>query len=233
MSSGNILVVDDEPQIRRVMRMALSSQGFEVIEARSGEEGLEKFRDHLPDLVLLDLNMPGIGGLETCRRIRAGSAVPIIVLTVRSKEEEKVEALDAGADDYVTKPFGMKELLARIRAALRRTPASSAGGPHIFASDELDVDFDARLVRVRGKVVRLTPKEFELLRYLVSHAGRPVSHRELLQAVWGPDYGDQTSYLRVFVTHLRKKIEPDPAKPTHILTEPWVGYRFNAEPADR
>jgi two-component system, OmpR family, KDP operon response regulator KdpE len=232
MSSGNILVVDDEPQIRRVMRMALSSQGFEVIEARSGEEGLEKFREHLPDLVLLDLNMPGIGGLETCRSIRIGSEVPIIVLTVRSKEEEKVEALDAGADDYVTKPFGMKELLARIRAALRRTPASSAGGPHIFASDDLDVDFDARRVRVKGKVVRLTPKEFELLRYLVAHAGRPVSHRELLQAVWGPDYGEQTSYLRVFITHLRKKIEPDPAKPTHILTEPWVGYRFNAQPAD-
>ena len=232
MSSGNILVVDDEPQIRRVMRMALSSQGFEVIEARSGEEGLEKFRDHLPDLVLLDLNMPGIGGLETCRRIRLGSEVPIIVLTVRSKEEEKVEALDAGADDYVTKPFGMKELLARIRAALRRTTASLAGGPHIFASDDLDVDFDARRVRVRGKVVRLTPKEFDLLRYLVSHAGRPVSHRELLQAVWGPDYGDQTSYLRVFITHLRKKIEPDPAKPTHILTEPWIGYRFSAGPAD-
>jgi len=232
MSSGNILVVDDEPQIRRVMRMALSSQGFEVIEARSGEEGLEKFREHLPDLVLLDLNMPGIGGLETCRSIRIGSEVPIIVLTVRSKEEEKVEALDAGADDYVTKPFGMKELLARIRAALRRTPASSAGGPHIFASDDLDVDFDTRRVRVKGKVVRLTPKEFELLRYLVAHAGRPISHRELLQAVWGPDYGEQTSYLRVFITHLRKKIEPDPAKPTHILTEPWVGYRFNAQPAD-
>jgi len=232
MSSGNILVVDDEPQIRRVMRMALASQGFEVIEARSGEEGLEKFRERLPDLVLLDLNMPGIGGLETCRRIRLGSEVPIIVLTVRSKEEEKVEALDAGADDYVTKPFGMKELLARIRAAIRRTPASSVGGPRVFASDDLDVDFDARRVRVKGKVVRLTPKEFDLLRCLVSHAGRPVSHRELLQAVWGPDYGDQTSYLRVFITHLRKKIEPDPAKPTHILTEPWIGYRFSAEPAD-
>jgi two-component system KDP operon response regulator KdpE len=232
MSSGRILVVDDEPQIRRVMRMALSSQGFEVIEARSGEEGLEKFREHLPDLVLLDLNMPGIGGLETCRRIRPGSEIPIIVLTVRSKEEEKVEALDAGADDYVTKPFGMKELLARIRAALRRTPASSVGGPHVFASDDLDVDFDARRVRVKGKLVRLTPKEFDLLRYLVSHAGRPVSHRELLQAVWGPDYGDQTSYLRVFITHLRKKIEPDPARPKHILTEPWVGYRFNAQPVD-
>ena len=232
MSSGSILVVDDEPQIRRVMRVALSSQGFEVIEARSGEEGLEKFREHLPDLVLLDLNMPGIGGLETCRRLRFGSEVPIIVLTVRSKEEEKVEVLDAGADDYVTKPFGMKEVLARIRAALRRTPASPAGGPHMFASDHLDVDFDARRVRVKGTVVRLTPKEFDILRYLVSHAGQPVSHRELLQAVWGPDYGDQTSYLRVFITHLRKKIEPDPAKPTHILTEPWVGYRFNAQPED-
>ncbi len=232
MSSGSILIVDDEPQIRRVLRMALLSQEFEVIEARSGEEGLEMFREHLPDLVLLDLSMSGIGGLETCRRIRTGSEVPIIVLSVRSKEEEKVEALDAGADDYVTKPFGMKELLARIRAALRRTPAASTGGPHMFALDDLDVDFDARRVRVNGNVVRLTPKEFDLLRFLVLHAGRPVSHRELLQAVWGPDYSDQTSYLRVFITHLRKKIEPDPAKPRHILTEPWIGYRFNTETAD-
>ncbi len=226
MSAGTILVVDDEPQIRRVMRVTLSGQGYEILEARSGEEALERFREHLPDLVLLDLNMPGIGGLEACRLLRADSDVPIVILTVRNTEDEKVQALDAGADDYVTKPFGMKELLARIRAALRRSPVGPGGGPHAFESADLQVDFETRNVRVQGKPVRLTPKEFELLRYLVAQRGKPVAHRELLQAVWGPDYGDQTDYLRVFVTHLRKKIEPVPAKPRYILTEPWVGYRF-------
>ena len=230
MSAGKILVVDDEPQIRRVMRVALSSQGYQIAEARSGEEALNKFREFLPDLVLLDLNMPGMGGLEACRAIRAGSDVPVIILTIRNTENDKVEALDAGADDYVTKPFSMKELLARIRAALRRAPTSPAGGPRSFLSGDLDIDFETRTIRVRGSVVRLTPKEFELLRYLVSQAGKPVPHRELLQAVWGPDYGDQTDYLRVFITHLRKKIEPNPSKPKYILTEPWVGYRFAAPP---
>jgi two-component system, OmpR family, KDP operon response regulator KdpE len=211
------------------MRLALTAQSFEVVDARSGEEGLRKFGEFLPDLVILDLNMPGLGGLETCRAIRAGSDVPIIVLTVRSAEEDKVEALDAGADDYVTKPFGTKELMARIRAALRRVPGSPAGGPHEFVSVDLRIDFDARKVWARGRDVRLTPKEFDLLRYLVSHAGRPVRHRELLQAVWGPDYDDQTGYLRVFITHLRKKLEPDPSAPRYILTEPWIGYRFVAD----
>jgi len=232
MTAGRILVIDDEPHIRRLMRMALTAQSYEVIDARSGEEGLRKFAESLPDLVLLDLNMPGIGGLETCRTIRAGSEVPIIVLTVRSAEADKVEALDAGADDYVTKPFGTKELLARIRAALRRVPGST-GGPHEFVSGDLSVDFEGRKVCARGEKVRLTPKEFDLLRYLVAHAGRPVRHRELLQAVWGPDYGHETSYLRVFITHLRKKIEPDPSNPRYILTEPWVGYRFNPGNADQ
>lgn len=228
MSQGRILVVDDEPQIRRVMRVALGGQGYEILEARSGEEALDRFREHLPDLVLLDLNMPGIGGLETCRLLRSGSDAPIIILTVRNSEEEKVEALDAGADDYITKPFGMKELMARIRAALRRAPTSPGAGPRSFESADLAIDFEAREVLVRGKIVRLTPKEFDLLRYLVSQSGKPVPHRELLQAVWGPDYGDQTDYLRVFITHLRKKIEPNPGKPRYILTEPWVGYRFTA-----
>ena len=231
MSAGKVLVVDDEPQIRRVMRVILAGESYEVVEARSGEAALLRFREFLPDLVLLDLNMPGMSGLEACRIIRETSDVPIVVLTVRHEEEEKVEALDAGADDYVTKPFGKKELLARIRAALRRSPVSSTAGPRTFASGDLEIDFEARKIRSGKKSVRLTPKEFDLLRYLVSHAGKPVPHRELLQAVWGPDYGDQTDYLRVFITHLRKKIEPNPAKPQYILTEPWIGYCF-AGPAE-
>ena len=225
LSAGKVLVIDDEPQIRRVMRVILSGENYEVMDARSGEAALLRFREFLPDLVLLDLNMPGMTGLETCRAIRENSDVPIIVLTVRHEEEEKVEALDAGADDYVTKPFGKQELLARIRAALRRSPTSSVG-PKTFVAGDLEIDFEARKIRSGKKNVRLTPKEFDLLRYLVSHAGKPVPHRELLQAVWGPDYGDQTDYLRVFITHLRKKIEPNPAKPKYILTEPWLGYRF-------
>jgi len=224
--SAKILVVDDEPQIRRMMRTTLTGSGYQIEDARSGEEALEKFRDYLPDLVLLDLNMPGMDGLETCRSLRTGSDVPIIILTVRNAEKDKVEALDAGADDYVSKPFGMQELLARIRAALRRSPNSPEAGPHSLSSTDLEIDFDLRRIRVKGKVVRLTPKEFDLLRYLVLQSGRPVPHRELLQAVWGPDYGEESDYLRVFVNHLRKKIEPNPAKPKYVITEPWVGYRF-------
>lgn len=226
MSGAKILVVDDEPQIRRMMRATLTGSGHQVDEARTGEEALEKFRAFLPDLVLLDLNMPGMGGLEACRAMRSGSDVPIIILTVRNAEKEKVEALDAGADDYVCKPFGMQELLARIRAALRRAPSSPESGPPGFVSEDLEIDFADRRVRVNGNPVRLTPKEFELLRHLVSRGGKPVPHRELLQAVWGPDYGDETDYLRVFINHLRKKIEADPAHPKYVLTEPWVGYRF-------
>ena len=228
MSAGKILIVDDEPQIRRVLKVILTGERYEIVEARSGEAALSQFREFLPDLVLLDLNMPGMGGLETCRVIRETSDVPIVILTVRPQEDEKVELLDAGADDYVTKPFGKRELLARIRAALRRSPASPATGPHACTSDDLEIDFEARKIRAGKKNVRLTPKEFDLLRYLVSQAGKPVPHRELLQAVWGPDYGDQTDYLRVFITHLRKKIEPNPSQPQYILTEPWVGYRFAA-----
>jgi two-component system KDP operon response regulator KdpE len=167
-----------------------------------------------------------MGGLETCRAIREGSDVPIIILSVRREESEKVALLDAGADDYVTKPFGKEEVMARIRAALRRSPGTGPGGPPPFVADDLEVDFERRKVRAGKKNVRLTPKEFDLLRYLVSQRGKPVPHRELLQAVWGPDYGDQTDYLRVFITHLRKKIEPNPARPKYILTEPWLGYRF-------
>jgi two-component system KDP operon response regulator KdpE len=170
------------------------------------------------------MNMPGMGGLETCRAIRAGADTPVIILSVRNTEKDKVAALDAGADDYVTKPFGIEELLARIRAALRRS--SPEGGPRSFQSSNLEIDFETRRVRGRGADVRLTPKEFELLRYLVAHAGKPVTHRELLQAVWGPDYGDEPEYLRVFINQLRKKIETNPAKPKYIVTVPWVGYQF-------
>jgi two-component system, OmpR family, KDP operon response regulator KdpE len=224
MTSAIILVVDDEPQIRRVLRTTLASNAYAVMDARSGEEALEKLRSERPDLILLDVNMPGIGGLETCREIRRSSDVPIIMLTVRSAERDKVSALDAGADDYVTKPFGMDELLARIRAALRR--ASPLDLPPPFTSHELHIDFERRKVLVEGRPVRLTPKEFELLRHLVANSGKTIAHRRLLQAVWGPDYGEESEYLRVFINQLRKKIEPDPAHPRFIHTDPWVGYRF-------
>ncbi|HEX3748894.1 MAG TPA: response regulator transcription factor [Bryobacteraceae bacterium] len=224
MSAGKILVVDDDPQIRRVMKATLVGHSYEVVEARTGEDALETIPKESPNLILLDMNMPGIGGLETCRAIRAGADTPVIILSVRNTEKDKVAALDAGADDYVTKPFGIEELLARIRAALRRS--SPEGGPHAFQSADLEIDFETRRVRAHGADVRLTPKEFELLRYLVAHAGKPVTHRELLQAVWGPDYGDEPEYLRVFINQVRKKIEANPAKPKYVVTIPWVGYQF-------
>jgi two-component system KDP operon response regulator KdpE len=224
LSAGKILVVDDDPQIRRVMKATLVGHNYEVIEARTGEDALERFPQEMPSLILLDMNMPGMGGLETCRAIRAGSDIPVIILSVRNTEKDKVAALDAGADDYVTKPFGIEELLARIRAALRRS--TPEGGPRAFHAPGLEIDFETRRVHARGQDVRLTPKEYELLRYLVEHAGKPVTHRELLQAVWGPDYGDEPEYLRVFINQVRKKIEANPAKPKHIVTVPWVGYRF-------
>jgi two-component system KDP operon response regulator KdpE len=176
--------------------------------------------------MLLDMNMPGMGGLETCRQVRSASDMAILMLTVRNTEEDKVHALDAGADDFITKPFGTPELLARIRAALRRTSAPESG-PHRLTLDNVEIDFQSRKLIVSGSEVRLTPKEFDLLRYLTIHPNRAIPHRELLQAVWGPDYGDEVEYLRVFVKQLRRKIEPKPDKPRYILTEPWVGYRFH------
>lgn len=225
MNPSTILIVDDEPQIRRVMLTTLASHGYSVVEAASGEEALEKIRTERPDLIILDVNMPGMSGLETCAEIRTSSDVPIIMLTIRNSERDKVQALDAGADDYVVKPFGVQELMARIRAALRRSGPGDA--TPAFSSGDLKIDFEKRAVTVKNNLVRLTPKEFELLRHLVANSGKALGHRRLLQAVWGPDYGEETEYLRVFINQLRKKIEPDPRKPRYIHTEPWVGYRFD------
>jgi two-component system, OmpR family, KDP operon response regulator KdpE len=226
MNSANILVVDDEPQIRRVLRSTLSFRGYTISEVSSGEEAVEVASKLKPDLFLIDVNLPGMSGIETCREIRRSTDAPIIMLTVRSAERDKVVALDAGADDYVTKPFGIEELLARIRASLRRHPSADALPP--FVSKELTIDFESRRVTAAGEEVHLAPKEFEVLRQLIANIGKPVTHRRLLQIVWGPEYGEETENLRVVINQLRKKIEKDPSQPKFILTEPWVGYRFQA-----
>jgi two-component system KDP operon response regulator KdpE len=232
LSAGRILVVDDEPQIRRIMRTALTGAGYEVDDAKTGDEALAKVREFRPELVLLDINMPGMSGLEACRALRVDPNVAIIMLTVHNTEAAKVEALDAGADDFVTKPFSTPELLARIRAALRRVPVSQSAVNKIRVG-ALTIDFGARTVTRAGATAHLTPKELELLRYLTQHPNDAVPHRELLQAVWGPDYGDEVNYLRAFIKTLRKKIEPNPEEPQYVTTEPWIGYRFNGtiEPA--
>ncbi|MEQ1884795.1 MAG: response regulator transcription factor [Bryobacteraceae bacterium] len=224
---GRILIVDDDPQIRRVLKITLSGEGYEVKDVRSGEEAELALRDERFDLMLLDMNMPGMGGLETCKTVRSTSDVAIIMLTVRDSEEDKVATLDAGADDFITKPFSTPELLARIRAALRRAPMAPETGAQKVALGNAVVDFPSRRVTVNSNEIRLTPKEFDLLRYLILHPNRSIPHRELLQAVWGPDYGDEVEYLRVFIKQLRRKIEPAPEEPAYILTEPWVGYRLH------
>jgi two-component system, OmpR family, KDP operon response regulator KdpE len=226
MSAGRILVVDDDPQIRRVMRVSLTAQGYEIDDAKGGEAALEKLRAERFDLVLLDMNMAGMSGLECCQTIRSQSEIAVIMLTVRDSESDKVAALDAGADDYITKPFNTPELLARIRAALRRSPLSHESAVVRLTLGSVEIDFDARQVKKPGGRVRLTPKEFDVLRHLATHPNKAVTHRELLQAVWGPDYGDEVDYLRVVMNQLRKKIETNPAKPAYLLTEPWVGYRL-------
>jgi len=225
-----ILIVDDEPQITRVLRRSLTTRGYEVRSAADGESALETFGDWPPDLVITDLSMPSIDGVELCRRLRAGSQVPIIVLSVKGDEKTKVEALDAGADDYITKPFGIDELLARIRATLRRVPESTGStksGETLLQAGDFSIDLEAHSVRVNGSDVHLTPKEFDLLVFMMRHAGKVLTHRSLLSAVWGGNYVEQNEYLRVFIGQLRKKIEPDPASPRYILTEPWIGYRFD------
>jgi len=225
MSAEPILIVDDNPQIRRALRTILISQGFVVMDARTGEEALDLLRRERVGLVLLDVNLPGMSGFETCSEIRRTSGVPVIMVTVRNSERDKVQAFDAGADDYIVKPFGAEELTARVRANLRR---AGSEGSTAFVSPNLQIDFERRTVSVRGRTVRLTPKEFELLRQLVTNQGKTLTHRLLLQTVWGPDYGEEMESLRVLVNQLRKKIEPDPHKPRYILTEPWVGYRFES-----
>ncbi len=227
MSGAKILVVDDDQQIRRVMRKMLVAQGYAVNDARSGEEALDVLRRGRHDLVVLDLAMPGMGGLEACRAIRANWDLAIVVLSVRDLEKDKIGALDAGADDYVTKPFSTQELLARIRAGLRRSPLAPEAAPVALQTDGLEINYAARRVIVGGQEVRLTRKEFDLLQYLATNANTPIPHRRLLQAVWGPDYGNEVVYLRVFINQLRKKIEPEPAKPRYILTEPCIGYQFH------
>jgi len=225
MNAARILVVDDEPQMRRVLRASLMAHGHEVVEAASGEEALRKLDGVSCDFVLLDLNMPGLGGMQACRTIRAGSEIPIIVVSIRNSEFDKVTALGAGADDYLTKPFGMPELLARIDAVTRRKPVARRRS-NVLALDGLKIDLETHVITGRNRKEHLTPKEVELLRYMVLHAGELIPHRRLLQAVWGADYGDEVEYLRVFVNQVRRKIERDPHNPKYLLTEPWVGYRF-------
>ena len=223
--TGKLLVVDDEPQIRRVLKTALVAEGYQVEAARSADECFLKLREDRFDLVLLDMNMPGTSGVEACKEVRRHSDIAIVMLTVRSEEADKVAALDAGADDYVTKPFSTPELLARIRAHLRRVPFSPLG-PKIIRFDEVEVNAATRHVTVRGEDVRFTPKEFDLLYYLATNANVTIPHGRLLQAVWGPDYGNEIEYLHVFVNQIRKKIERDPGNPRYLMTELRVGYRF-------
>lgn len=225
MTPKRILVIDDEFQITRVLKRSLGAHRYDVRTAADGESGLDTFSDFHPDLVITDLSMPGMTGIEVCKAIRKTSEAPIIVLSVKGEEQTKVEALDAGADDFVTKPFGMNELLARVRASLRRGPTESEAETVISVGD-FKLDHSKREVTLDGKNVHLTPKEFELLAYLLEHHDRVITHRTLLSKVWGGDYTEQTEYLRVFIGNLRKKIEPVPSKPRYILTEPWVGYRF-------
>jgi two-component system KDP operon response regulator KdpE len=223
MNNDPVLIVDDSPQIRRALRTILISQGFVVVDARTGEEALDLIRKERVGLILLDVNLPGMSGIDTCREIRRASDIPVIMLTVRDSERDKTQAFDAGADDFIVKPFGAVELTARVRAKLRRTVSDEVP---FFASPDLQIDFERRAVSVSGRTVRLTPKEFELLRQFVMNRGKTLTHRWLLQSVWGPDYGEEMESLRVLVNQLRKKLEPDPSKPRYILTEPWIGYRF-------
>jgi two-component system KDP operon response regulator KdpE len=228
MSAGRILVVDDDPQIRRVMRVTLTGQGYEVDDAKSGDAALEKLRDARFDLVLLDMNLPGTSGLEVCHAIRSQSEIAIIMLTVRDSEEDKVAALDAGADDYLTKPFGMNELLARMRFAQRHADAVvTSTEPQSFEFGELRIDLQRREVTRAGEPIALTSTEYKLLVLLAQHAGRVLTHRQILQRVWGPAYATQSHYVRVEMAELRKKIERDPSRPKLLTTEAGVGYRLN------
>jgi len=220
-----VLVIDDEPKIRMFIRANLEARGYEVYLAQDGTEAVEMTGRVVPDVIVLDLNMPRMNGIEACRRIREWADMPIIILSVREDEKDKVRALDEGADDYVTKPFGIEELLARIRVALRRSTGAVAAAP-VFTAEDLEVDFSKHVVKRRGQIVKLTRTEYELLAYLVSNCGKVLTHRELLHNVWGPEYGEESEYVRVFIRQLRRKIEDDPSNPKFIVTEPRIGYRF-------
>jgi two-component system KDP operon response regulator KdpE len=228
MKYNTLLLVDDEPQIRRVLQTTLGHAGYGVILAKNGQEGFDTVVREHPDLVLLDINLPDMSGFDACKTIRVSFAGPILMVTVRNSVRDKIDALDAGADDYIEKPFAMGELLARVRAALRRSSADQPL-PRIETS-EFTVDFEMRMVNVRGDAVHLTPKEFDVFRLLVTHQGKPVSHRKILQIVWGPEYGEETDLVRVVVKNIRKKIEKDVAHPRYIVTEPGIGYMFQLPP---
>lgn len=221
-----VLVVDDESQITRVLRHSLSAHRYDVRTAADGVSGLDTFNDWHPDLIITDLQMPEMDGIEFCKQVRKISSVPIIVLSVRGEERTKVEALDAGADDYVTKPFGIDELLARVRAALRRIPEFNGDAEENLEDGNFRIDLSRRVIEVNGNSVHLTPKEFDLLVFFFRNRGKVVTHRSILAAIWGSNFVEQTEYLRVFVGQLRKKIEKNPSQPSYIRTEPWVGYRF-------
>jgi two-component system, OmpR family, KDP operon response regulator KdpE len=231
MSKGGarILVVDDEAEIVRALQRSLTAHGFEVFTASSGEEALEAVAHHRPDLMVLDLGLPGMSGLEVCREVRAQSNLPIIVLSVKDTERDKVLALDLGADDYVSKPFGMNEVLARIRVALRHSAQVESGTEPVFTAGPLSVDFAQRQVLLNGQEVKLTPTEYDLLKSLIKNRGKIMTRQMLLSQVWGTGYGGESHYLHVYVGQLRRKIEPDPANPRFILTISGVGYRFSAD----
>jgi two-component system KDP operon response regulator KdpE len=218
------LVIDDEPQMRRLLRVTLEANGYHVFDAETGQQGIEQAAQRLPDVILLDLGLPDMDGVTVLKRVREWSHSPIVILSVRDREDDKVAALDEGADDYVTKPFSPGELLARLRVVLRRAQPESETGS--FVSGPLEVDFVARVVKVNGKEVKLTATEYSLLRLFVQHAGKVLTHRQILREVWGPNYTEQTHYLRVYLTHLREKLEPNPGKPEMFITEPGIGYRF-------
>jgi len=222
-----VLVVDDEAALRRALKASLCASGFLVDEARSGEEAIERFTRGRCDLVLLDINMPGIGGVETCRRLRAlAPELGIVMITVRDSEDDKVHALEGGADDFITKPYRFRELLARMRSVLRRMKAHPPAQPGPLRAGKLDLDTEHRVLRKSGVEIHLAPKEFDLMTYFLEHQGVPLTHARLLNAVWGPEYGNELEYLRSYIRMLRKKIEDDPAMPEYLLTERWVGYRF-------
>jgi len=230
-SSGpgaKILIVDDEPQIRRFLRASLTAHDYQVVEAEDGKSAVRACTVELPDLVILDLGLPDVDGLDVISQMREWSQVPIIVLSIRSDESDKVDALDRGANDFVTKPFGMAELMARMRVILRQSGSTDQGGDPVIKAGNIEIDLSKRLVSVNVSPVRLSRKEYDLMRMLVSHPDKVISHQQILSEVWGPGYVEETQYLRVYIGHIRQKLEDDPADPKYFLTEPGVGYKFQA-----